>query len=417
MLLSFSLFLSGANLRNRKFRSVLTIGGMAVGVALIVFLVSLGFGLQRLIRSQITNAEALTVLDVSKGESTLLQLNEDVVGKFQSFEHVSSVSASISLSGQIARDESVTDVAIYGIGPQFTELEGIKVSSGKPFSSEEAKEVILTTTTLNLIGLEEGPQAIGAPVTLKVFIPKKVEGSQEEELVQQDLEMTITGIIQDEELSIVYVPLKYLQSLGFPADYTEAKVKVSDLDKKLKDYSVARVKVDDQAKLPEVRKKIEEMGYQVDSIADTVGQIDKIFLVFQFIVGGFGAIAMFVAALGALNTLTVSLLERTREIGLMRALGATSSDIYRLFLSEAILIGMTGGVLGIGIGIGSGQLLSSGLRYLARRLGGQPVDIFYTPVEFILVMLVVVILISIVTGFYPARRGATINALDALRYE
>ncbi|MEK7538027.1 MAG: FtsX-like permease family protein [Patescibacteria group bacterium] len=415
MRLDFSFFLSGSNLRQRKLRSFLTIGGLAVGVALIVFLVSLGFGLQRLIRAQITNVEALTVLDVSRGESSLLPLNDQTITDFKTLSNVKDVSASISLSGQIARQDSATDVAIYGISPQFISMEGVKLTYGQQFSAENAKEVLVTSTALNLIGLENAPKSIGEDVTLKVMVPVKREGQLEPDLVPTDLPVKVVGTMTDEELSIVYVPIKYLVDLGFPASYTEAKVKVTN--EQLKQYSMAKVKVTDQSKLPEVRKQIQAMGYQVDSVADTVGQVDKIFLVFQLVVGGFGAIAMFVAALGALNTLTVSLLERTREIGLMKALGATSADIYKLFLTEAILMGVVGGMLGAGVGVGAGAGVNAGLRYLAQRLGGQPVGIFFTPWWFLIALLLLVTIISLITGFYPARRAATINVLEALHHQ
>lgn len=417
MRLSYSFFLSVANLRQRKLRSFLTMGGMAVGVALITFLVSLGFGLQRLIQSQITNVEALTVLDVSRGESALLEINDKVVTDFQGINNVQAVSPSISLSGQVAHKDQVTEVAIYGVVPQYLELEGIRLTSGQSFSADDAKELIITSTALNLIGLENNPSMIGQETTLKIMVPKqKTETSQDTDLVPTDIPMKVVGIIKEEELTVVYVPLKVLQDLGFPATYTEAKVRVGDLTQKGdQKYTVAKVKVTDKEKLPEVRKEIEKMGYQVNSVADTVGQVDKIFLVFQLVVGGFGAIALFVAAIGALNTLTVSLLERTREIGLMKAYGATSADIYRLFLSEAMTMGVLGGIVGVGIGIGAGVGANAGMRYLANRLGGQPVDIFYTPWQFILIIVAVVALISLITGFYPARRAGTIEVLEALR--
>jgi len=416
MKLSYIFFLSGSNLTKRRLRSVLTIGGMAVGISLIVFLVSLGFGLQRLIKNQITNVEALTILDVSKGESTLLKLDDEVINKFESIEDVGNVSPSLSLSGQVGREDSVTDVAIYGIDPQFMSMEGIKTNFGEEFSSSEAQEIIITKTALNLIGYGEPQEALNTELDLKLLVPERVEGTEEEELVSKEVSAKTVGvIIDDEELAIVYVPLKYLETLGYSPDYSEAKVKIDK--EEVKEYTLARVKVEDEEKLKEVRQKIEGMGYQVDSIADTVGQIDKIFLVFEIIMGLFGAIAMFVAAMGALNTLTVSLLERTREIGIMKTLGSTSRDIYRLFLIEAVLIGMTGGIIGIILGFLLGEGVNSGVNYLAQRAGGEQVDIFYTPLLFVLAVVAIAFLVSVVTGFYPARRAAKINALDALRYE
>lgn len=412
MKIDYAFYLSYANLRRRKLRSFLTIGGMAIGVSLITFLTSLGFGLQRLIQNQITNAEQLTVLNVTTGDSSLLQLNSNAVSEFQNYDNVKAVSPSISLSGQATRADQVTDVAVYGVDPAHADIEGIQVEFGTPFTASDAKEIIITSTALNLIGLEDSTSALGQEVTLKLMVPKQIsETSTDTTLVPTDLPVKVVGTIKDDQLTVIYVPLKVLQDLGFPTSYSEAKVKVGAKDEQ---YSVAKVKVTDQAKLPEVRSKIEELGYQVSSVADTVGQVDKIFLIFQLIVAGFGMIAMFVAALGALNTLTVSLLERTREIGLMKAYGATSADIYRLFLVEAISMGMVGGMLGIGLGIVSGMILDRVLVYMAQKYGGQAVSIFYTPWQFILIMLAVVSMISLFTGLYPSRRAATIKVLEAM---
>ena len=388
---------------------------MAVGIALIVFLVSLGFGLQQMIRGQIANVEALTILDVSRGESTLLELNTDVVNNFKNIDNVQDVSPSLSLSGQIINQESLTDVAIYGVDPKFLVLEGIKINIGDSFSNAQANEIIITTTALNLINIASDTDSIGMNLKIKVLVPQKIEGTQEEELVPKEVGIKVVGILtDDDELSLAYVPLGMLTDLGFTPDYSAAKVKVGQ---KGEDFTLAKVKVTDESKLPEVRRQIESMGYQVDSVADTVGQIDKIFLVFEIVVAGFGAIAMFVAALGSLNTLTVSLLERTREIGLMKALGATSGDILRLFLMEAVVIGLTGGLIGIALGVLSGRLFNFIINLLAKRLGGETVELFYTPLIFIAVIVVIVFIISVITGIYPARRAGKISALDALRYE
>ncbi len=416
MKLGFSIFLSSSNLKKRKLRSFLTIGGMAIGIALIVYLISIGFGLQRMVVNQIANVEQLSVLDVSKGESTLLELNDDVVAAFSDLDSVDKVSASLSLSGQVKYAESQTDVAIYGISPDFLSLEGVKVSFGETLADPEGAEIIITDTALNLIGMGDSKEALNKVLSLTVLVPQKIEGTEEEELVSKDVDVHIIGVIRDDdELSMAYVPINFLISLGFNPDYSEAKVKVGEKDDQ--EYSVAKIKVEDESKLPEVRAQIEQMGYQVDSVADTVGQIDQIFLVFEIIVSGFGAIAMFVAAIGSLNTLTVSLLERTREIGLMKTLGATSKDILVLFMVEAVVIGLTGGIIGIVLGWAAGEGTSYAINYLANRLGGDPVDIFYTPFIFILIILGVILLISLITGYYPARRAGKINALDALRYE
>lgn len=413
MRLEFIIHISAANLKRRKLRTFLTVGGISIGIALIVFLVSLGFGLQRLIKNRIASVEALTVLDVSRGESLLLPLDEGVVKKFNQLDGVEAVSPSISLSGQAVYKDFVTDVAIYGINPQFISMEGIKISIGSNITGEDKPQIIITQTALDLLGITNPLKAEGKKISLKILVPAS-ETNQEAQI--KEVETYVQGIItDDEELSIIYAPLKFLQSLGFEGDYSQAKVKVEN--EALKEYSLARIKVKDESKLAEVRKKIENMGYQVDSVADTVGQVDKIFVIFEIVMAGLGSIAMFVASLGALNTLTVSLLERTREIGILKTLGATRWDIYRLFLSEALLLGLSGGITGIILGWSIGEGLNLFLNYLAAKLGGDQVDIFYTPLSFIFLIIGVILLMSLITGFYPARRAVKINPLDALRYE
>lgn len=411
----FTLLLSSSNLWRRKLRSFLTVGGLAIGVSLIVFLVTLGLGLQKIIRAQITNVEALTVLDVSRGSSALLELNQTTVESFQQLNGVQQVSPSMSLSGQLIQKESATDVAVYGIAPEFVQLEGVKLSSGKNFSAENAKEIIATTTALQLIGIDPTEKAIGQELTVRVMVPKTVEGQTEAVMTPTDVTATISGIITDQQLTLVYMPLMTLEELGVPASYADAKVKVTGPANTK--FTLARVKVTDQSQVPAVKKQIQNMGYQVDSVADTVDQVDRIFLIFQIIVAVLGSIAMFVAALGSLNTLTVSLLERTREFGLLKALGATSGDIYRLVLVESILMGIIGSGIGIGLGMGVAAGINSAMRYFASRLGGQAVDLFYTPWWFVVGLVGVVLMISIVTGYYPARRAVKISVLSALHHE
>ncbi|MBU1148559.1 FtsX-like permease family protein, partial [Patescibacteria group bacterium] len=208
----------------------------------------------------------------------------------------------------------------------------------------------------------------------------------------------LVGVV-DDELTLGYVPLEVVAEYG------------------LTDYNLARVKVQERDDLKSVRTVIESMGFQVDSVADTVGQIDQIFVVFQFVMAGFGLVAMLVASLGAFNTLTVSLLERTREVGLMIALGTKRRYIYRLFLTESFLIGMIGGMSGMAFGYLLGEATNFIINRLAVRLGGQVVDIFSTPLIFVVIILGVIMGVGFLTGIYPARRASRINPLDALRYE
>lgn len=421
MKFGYIIYLAASSLRMRKLRSFLTIGGMAIGIGAIVFLVSLGFGLQALIVSRITNVAAITVLDVSVGASTILKINDESLKNFRALPNVISVSSSISQSGQVVRGESATDIALYGVQAQFLTIEGVLTSFGTTYTSDDAKEAIISDVAAELLGAKAPQDLLGQNVTMKIVLPDTGPVEQERTLVNtnsananansnantntsssslktKDVEVKIVGIVQSDN-SLAYMPLKIFTDAG------------------ITNFNLARVKLDTRDNLTAARTAIEAQGYQVDSVADTVGQIDRIFFIFQIVMFIFGLIAMLIASLGAFNTLTVSLLERTREVGIMKSLGTTSRHIYILFLSEALLIGVLGGISGLIVGTTFGELVNYVINRLAARLGGQAVDLFTIPFVFLLIIAGIIILVGLITGLYPARRAAKINALDALRYE
>ncbi|EKD95796.1 MAG: hypothetical protein ACD_24C00327G0001 [uncultured bacterium] len=159
------------------------------------------------------------------------------------------------------------------------------------------------------------------------------------------------------------------------------------------------------------------MGFKVSSIKDTIDQVNQFFSVFRAVLTGFGVIAVVVSCIGMFNTLTISLIEKTREIGIMKSLGTTKKDIRRIFLSEALLIGVIGGIAGIIISYLLGEFFNASIYALAKSTGNTPVKIFVFPIELVVTALILSILISVLTGAYPSRRASRISALNALRYE
>jgi len=137
----------------------------------------------------------------------------------------------------------------------------------------------------------------------------------------------------------------------------------------------------------------------------------------QSILALFGIISLMVAAIGLINTMTISLLERINEIGIMRAIGASSSDVKKLFLGESVLIGFFGGLAGLGIGFFSSQLFNWGINILARTLGGQALNLFSYPGWFIIFIIFLSTFVGFISGIWPAKRAASLNPLEALRYK
>ena len=212
-------------------------------------------------------------------------------------------------------------------------------------------------------------------------------------------EYTIVGVTPEEKTPVFYVPFIDLRSLG------------------ISNYSQIKVILKNQSELAKTRKQIEAMGYVTRSVADTVVQINALFATVRTFLALLGFVALSVAALGMFNTLTISLLERTREVGLMKAMGMKAAEVQELFLTESMIMGFFGGLLGIVLGFLMGEILSFVLSLFAWFKGVGLIDISHLPLLFILAVSLLALLVGIVTGIYPARRATKISALNALRYE
>jgi putative ABC transport system permease protein len=187
-------------------------------------------------------------------------------------------------------------------------------------------------------------------------------------------------------------------------------------------YNMAIVKAAEVDQVLTIADQINQMGYQASTAQSYVEGINSFYLVLQVIFGGVGAIALLVAAIGIANTMAMSILERTREIGLMKAIGATNRDVLSIFLGEAAGIGLIGGLGGILLGWSTGQVINVlALAYLAGQAaqtgGSLPTVAVYTPNWLPLFALMFSVFIGLISGLYPALRAATMLPVTALKYE
>jgi putative ABC transport system permease protein len=185
---------------------------------------------------------------------------------------------------------------------------------------------------------------------------------------------------------------------------------------------MAIVKAADVSQVLNLADQITALGYQAFTPQSFVQGINSFFLVLQVVFGGVGAIALLVAAIGIANTMAMAILERTREIGLMKAVGATNRDVLSVFLGEAAGIGFVGGVGGVALGWGAGQIINVlALAYLAGQAaqngGPPPTTAIYTPLWLPIFGVVFATFIGLLSGLYPALRAATLVPVIALKYE
>ena len=260
------------------------------------------------------------------------------------------------------------------------------------------RQAVVNRAMLKILGINEG-EAVGKKFNVSFVVVGELLEESKEKIESAATEYTIVGVTPEEKTPVFYVPFIDLRSLG------------------ITNYSQVKLVVKDQAELAKARRQVEAMGYMTRSVADTVEQINSLFSTLRTVLILLGMVALSVAALGMFNTLTVSLLERTREVGLMKAMGMKSSEVSELFLTESMIMGFFGGVLGIVLGVVLGKIAGLVLSFFAIFKGVGFVDISYVPISFVLVIIFLSFLVGIATGIYPAKRATKISALNALRYE
>src|ERR1043165_1727130 len=183
-------------------------------------------------------------------------------------------------------------------------------------------------------------------------------------------------------------------------------------------YEMAVVRVADPAKLTEVRAKITELGFGSFSIVDEIDQIRTVFLIIDSVLGLLGGISLLVASFGIANTIIMSILERTREIGIMKAIGAEDREIKLIFFVEAAVIGVVGGVIGVLIAWGIDGLANRlAYRFILKPQGASFIDFFDLPLYLSLGAIGFALLVSIISALYPASRAARIDPVRALRHD
>jgi len=396
MAIKYLIKLSVRSFIRRPVRTLLTVLAMGVGISAILIFVSLGFGLQKTMLEQITTQEALLSLDVTSPDLEVLPLDNQMLNKISKIENVQEISPLAILPGEITIGKLTSNTNLNVCPRSYLRLGGIFPEYGKIFEREN--EILVSSALAKAFGFEE-KEILKKRAKIKIFLTEKTEKGEETKVKSLENEFLISGVIADDTMVYLYLPFEALKSIEI-SNFNELKVKVKE-GKFLK----------------EVADKLTEMGFLVSSLSETVEEANKVFMAIQITLSAFGIVALIVAAIGMANTMTVTLLERTNEIGIMKAIGASEADIRNTFLFESALIAISGGLTGIFLNFLASGLLNKGFNILAKGLGGQPVTLFYTPPWFLILIIVFSIIVGLISGFFPAKKGAQMDPLEALRYK
>ncbi|HEY2109315.1 MAG TPA: ABC transporter permease [Candidatus Acidoferrales bacterium] len=456
------------NLREALLRNSLTTLGIAVGVASLVAMLSLGVGLQELATKRLSNSGLFdTIIVMSRsGLRGFGRPSEPprraAAGSDQSSgeDHAPRVSPPLDDSAREALQKLPNVVEVYpqirfptevrfAGKPYATMVAGIPDSArgngafdginGNFFSGRNADEAILQSEFAkdlseqpsSLIGKDLvlryaerqglGTQAAGASGSSEAENSGNADGGFS--VVPREKNLRIVGIVDTEPAAgfggigsgRVLIPLTVAETLR-AAQLNDLRDVVRGANGKTT-YASLTVRAKSPSQVEKIESAIKDMGYSTFSLLDATRNLRIFFTIFDSLLGIFGSLALAVSTLGIVNTLVMAILERRREIGVLKALGAADRDVKQLFFAEAGVMGLMGGILGVGIGWLIGRVVTFGTNVYLRRQDLPPAHVFSVPLWLIVSGIMFSVVVSLVAGLYPASRAARLNPVEALRYE
>lgn len=382
----------------RTSRTLLTILGMGVGISAILFLVSLGYGIQQALLKTITTTDSLLSLDVYPGKDSSGLIKKEDMETMNSMPEISKVSPVFQTKAQIGFEGTFAEASAFIVDASFFDLNGTKLLGGAMLSEQGDNEIVITPTFAKIF--QKTPEEmIGQTINFSLAVPEDENDLKNTKTVPMEGDFKIAGFVDDKN-SALFLDDKSLSD-AFPLPgYTQIKIRCSN------NNSMATV-----------RGKLIAQGFVVSSLSDIIDQANKIFAAVRIVLAFFGAIALMVSAIGMFNTMTVALMERTEEIGIMKSIGAYNSNILWMFVFESMLMGFLGGISGIVLGVSEGAVFNFLISAISRYFGGPGLDIFYTPSWLVFSILISGTVVGFLTGIIPAKRASSIDPLDALRYK
>jgi len=456
------------NLRESVLRNSLTTIGISVGVASLVAMLSLGIGLQQLASRRLMKSGLFdTVVVTSRRDLRNFNREEERNGPAPGESRILDESTRVEIARLPNVLEAYPDIRFitelrFDDKPHLTTVAALPASAkstdafeslqGRFFSSDTAPEAILQKTFAEELlgrtpkpGLDETNVAelaaplLGKELTMR-YAQRDRQSSPEKSasqdahagseavagaaysVVSREQRLTIIGVADLDPESMrgptrgrVFLPLGLAETLHVmqPTDLREISRAASDQPV----YSSVSVRVKNPGQVEAVENAIKKMGFNTFSILDASRSIQQFFKVLDVFLGIFGSLALAVAFIGIVNTLVMAILERRREIGIMKAIGASDGDVRRLFFAEAGAMGILGGIVGVALGWAIGQVINMGTNIYLKRQSFPPEHFWSVPWWLVLFAILFSFLVSLAAGLYPAGRAARLDPVQALRYE
>jgi len=434
------------NLREALFRNALTTLGVAVGVASLVAMLSLGVGLQELASKRLSQSGLFDTILVTPKNSfrgpgrpqrdeqrgkPVRTLDEDARKEIEKFPNVVEVYPQIRFFTEVRFNNKPFATVVAGMPESSKNSGSFDGMKGHFFSSPAADEAILQIEFAKELS-ENTDSLIGQDLLLRYAERQALQGNSGGSaepsggfsVVPKELRLKIIGVVETEPAAGYggYGNARLLIPLDTAATLRAAQV--NDLRDIVRDsaankttYPSLSVRAKSASQVEALETSIKNLGFNAFSLLDASKSLRTFFSVFDLLLGIFGSLALAVATLGIVNTLVMAILERRREIGVLKALGAADSDVQQLFFVEAGVMGLLGGILGVVFGWLLGRALTYGTNVYLQRQNLNSIELSSVPWWLVLSALGFAVLVSLAAGLYPASRAARLNPVDALRYE
>lgn len=390
-------------LRSNLLRTALTMLGIIIGIASVIMILSLGQGASSAITSQVSSLGTNLIIVIPGTQqpgrvsvsNTLTLADEEALTKPNAVPNISAGAAQVSLNAEVVANGQNKNISILGVGSNYADINSISVSQGEFVTQENVDSgnrvaVLGPDVVTDLFG--EGTNVVGETITIK---------SRSFRIIGVTEAKGSSGFTNPDETIYIPVTTGMRQLLG--QDYVSAIVlsatnsdQVEQTMVDVQEFLLDRHKIDDVA----------NADFTIRSSKDAISILGTITGILTGGLAGIAAISLVVGGIGIMNIMLVTVTERTREIGLLKAIGAKRNDILTQFLIEAVVLTLSGGLIGIVVGIS--------FTFIITRFA--PIPFIVDPVSILLAVGVSTI-VGVVFGIYPAQRAAKLSPIDALRYE
>ena len=392
-------------LARNKGRSALTMLGIIIGVASVIAMVSLGQGAQKQVQQQIESMGTNMLIisagsqrtgGVRSGAGTSTTLTpEDLAAILRDAPAVTTLSPSVNVPVTLVFGNGNWSTRAEGVAPSYPSIRNWTIASGEFFSETDVRTaarvaVIGQTVASQLFG---GDEPLGQTIRLRnlPFRVVGVLGAKGQSQFGQDQDDTVFipyTTAMKKLLSTQYVPTAYASAASTQATF-EAESQITDILRQR--HSI---------------RDGQENDFTVRNLTDLANSAEQTTRIMTMLLGSIAGVSLLVGGIGIMNIMLVSVTERTREIGIRMAVGAKSKHVRTQFLLESLVLGLTGGLIGIATGVGLSALTSS--------VFGWPVT---TSATAVFASAVFSMAIGVFFGYYPARKAAALDPIEALRFE